>query len=149
MPVKTRVKAGLIASNFGAKGFLKSLIYLTHGGAAMIAQRRTLEEHQHTIIPAASKPACASQVRVFDGETAESLPAPLGSITAFTQNPIGEVRVPSCDLNSNGTDDIIVSPGPGKAPEMRVFDGGPAAAAVRLLPRLQPAVPRRCLRRGL
>jgi hypothetical protein len=64
-----------------------------------------------------------SQGRVFDGETAELLPDPLGSFTAFTQNPIGEVRVASCDLNSDGTDDIIVSPGPGKAPEIRVFDG--------------------------
>jgi hypothetical protein len=35
------------------------------------------------------------------------LPPPLGSFTAFAQNPIGEVRVAGCDLNSDGTDDVI------------------------------------------
>ena len=28
-----------------------------------------------------------------------------------------------CDLNSDGTDDVIVGPGPGKASQMGVFDG--------------------------
>ena len=64
-----------------------------------------------------------SKVRVFDGETAQPLPGPLGSFTALTQNPGGEVRVAGCDFNRDGTDDIIVGPGVGKPPEVRVFDG--------------------------
>ncbi|MGH8557960.1 MAG: cadherin domain-containing protein, partial [Methylococcales bacterium] len=76
-----------------------------------------------TRVIAGSGAAGLSQVRVFDGDTAAPLPAPPGSFTAFTQNPGGEVRVAGCDLNSDGTDDIIVSPGAGKRPELRVFDG--------------------------
>jgi len=53
-----------------------------------------------------------SKVRVFDGTTAAPLPPPLGSFTALTQNPGGEVRVAGCDFN-DGTDDIIASPGLG------------------------------------
>ena len=64
-----------------------------------------------------------SKVRVFDGETAAPLPAPLGSFTALTQNPGGEVRVAGCDFNSDGTDDIIASPGLGTRAVVRVFDG--------------------------
>ena len=64
-----------------------------------------------------------SKVRVFDGTTATPLPPPLGSFTALTQNPAGEVRVAGCDFNSDGTDDIIASPGLGKRAEVRVFDG--------------------------
>ena len=64
-----------------------------------------------------------SKVRVFDGTTAAPFPGPLGSFTALTQNPGGEVRVAGCDFNSDGTDDIIVSPGLGKRAEVRVFNG--------------------------
>ncbi|MGH8531789.1 MAG: beta strand repeat-containing protein, partial [Gammaproteobacteria bacterium] len=64
-----------------------------------------------------------SKVRVFDGDTAAPLPGPLGSFTAFTQNPSGEVRVAGCDLNADGTDDIVVGPGVQKRPEVRVFNG--------------------------
>ena len=64
-----------------------------------------------------------SKMRVFDGEMAQPLPAPLGSFTALTQNPGGEVRVAGCDFNSDGTDDIIARPGVGKRAEVRVFDG--------------------------
>ena len=38
---------------------------------------------------------------------------------AFT----GGARVVTGDVNGDGTDDIIVAPGPGGSPEIKVFDG--------------------------
>ncbi len=64
-----------------------------------------------------------SQVRVFGGDTAAPLPAPLGFFTALTQNPGGEVRGASCDINNDGTDDIVVGAGLGKRADVRVFNG--------------------------
>jgi hypothetical protein len=63
------------------------------------------------------------EVRVFDGETATPLPPPFGSFLAFSQSFLGGVRVAACDLNQDGSTDIIVGRGPGAQPEVRTFDG--------------------------
>jgi hypothetical protein len=63
------------------------------------------------------------EVRVFDGVTAAPLPPPLGSFLAFNQGFLGGVRVAACDLNQDGSTDIIAGRGPGAQPEVRTFDG--------------------------
>ena len=64
-----------------------------------------------------------SKVGVFDGQTA----TPLLSITAFTQNPGGEVRVAGCDFTADGINEIIAGTGLGTRAEVRVFNGATGA----------------------
>jgi streptogramin lyase len=64
-----------------------------------------------------------------DGQIAPA--ALLASFFAFAPNFTGGVRVAADDLNSDGLTDIIVTPGPGGGPNIRVIDG---AKLSQLLP---------------
>ena len=56
-----------------------------------------------------------------------ALPGTLGSFTAFTQNPGGEVRVAACDFTADGINEIIAGTGLGTRAEVRVFNGATGA----------------------
>jgi hypothetical protein len=62
-------------------------------------------------------------VNVFDGKTN----AYKFTIIAYETNFTGGVRVATGDVNGDGIPDIICAPGPGRAPEIRVFDGNTGA----------------------
>lgn len=58
-------------------------------------------------------------VKVFSGSTEAELQSFLAYETQFS----GGVRVAVGDINGDGRDDILTSPGSGAAPHVRVFDG--------------------------
>jgi hypothetical protein len=58
-------------------------------------------------------------VRIIDLQTG----AELFSFFAFTPGFTGGVRVAAADVNGDGIADVIVSPGPGGGPHVRIFDG--------------------------
>ena len=65
------------------------------------------------------------EVRVFDGTNPALL---LRSFDAFISSFRGGVRVAACDLNQDGTTDILAGRGPGAQPEVRAFNGLTGAA---------------------
>jgi subtilisin-like proprotein convertase family protein len=63
-------------------------------------------------------------VRVFDGATGTPLAGPLGGgFFAYAPAFTGGAFVACADMNNDGVPDIIVGPGPGGGPHVRVFDG--------------------------
>ncbi|MGQ0591982.1 MAG: beta strand repeat-containing protein, partial [Gammaproteobacteria bacterium] len=60
------------------------------------------------------------EVRVFDGTNPTLV---LRSFDAFNSSFLGGVRVAACDLNQDGTSDILAGRGPGAQPEVRAFNG--------------------------
>lgn len=64
-------------------------------------------------------PGHAPDVRVFDGRTG----AMIRSFFAYQPFFNGGVHVATADMNADGYDDVITSPGPGHGPDVRVFDG--------------------------
>ena len=66
------------------------------------------------------------RVRVF----ADARGRPRFDFFAFDENFRGGVRVAVADLNGDGVSDIVVAPGPGMAPLVRVFDGRDASLLV-------------------
>lgn len=67
----------------------------------------------------AAGPGGAPHVRAFDYQgNAESNPA---ALFAFSQSFRGGVHVAACDVDANGTDDIVTGIGPGEQPWVRVF----------------------------
>jgi hypothetical protein len=69
-------------------------------------------------------PGGAPHVRVFDGLTGDPLPGTLGS-GFFPYDPgfVGGAFLACDDFNLDGVPDIVVAPGPGGGPHVRVFDG--------------------------
>ncbi|MGH8507185.1 MAG: FG-GAP repeat domain-containing protein, partial [Gammaproteobacteria bacterium] len=65
----------------------------------------------------------SSQVRVFDGTTAQQLTAPIGTFQAFPSHYRGGVRVASCDFNNDGVSDVVAGAGAGNRPLVRVYSG--------------------------
>ena len=63
-------------------------------------------------------PGGGPRVRVFDGQTGN----PGADFFAFSPSFQGGVTLASTDFGREGNDDIIVGPGPGGSPEVRVFD---------------------------
>jgi hypothetical protein len=61
----------------------------------------------------------APQVRVFNGRTG----ADLRSFFAYELNFKGGVRVASGDVNGDGRADLTTSPGPGRSPQIKNFNG--------------------------
>lgn len=59
------------------------------------------------------------RVKVYDGQSGVEK----FSFLAYEANFQGGVRVATADLNGDGVMDIITSPGPGRSPLVRVFDG--------------------------
>jgi hypothetical protein len=57
-------------------------------------------------------------VRVFDADTG----AEQSHFLAYSHSMRGGVRVAVGDVNNDGTQDIVTSPGPGAAPVVRIFD---------------------------
>jgi hypothetical protein len=69
-------------------------------------------------------PGGAPHVRVFDGRFGDPLPGTLGS-GFFPYDPgfVGGAFLACGDFNLDGVPDIVVAPGPGGGPHVRVFDG--------------------------
>ena len=61
----------------------------------------------------------APRVDVYDSSTKTALFSFYAYDTSFT----GGVRVATGDFNGDGVDDIVTVPGPGGAPNLRIFDG--------------------------
>jgi hypothetical protein len=73
----------------------------------------------------ASGPGSAPRVRVLSGK--DNFQTELFSFNAaklgYSASFRGGLRVAAGDINSDGNDDIIVAPGPGAVPEVKVFSG--------------------------
>jgi len=65
----------------------------------------------------------AAVVKVYDAETAELLT----TVAPFGNSFKGGVRVATGDLNCDGLPDVIVAPGPGNDPAVKIYDGAPDA----------------------
>jgi hypothetical protein len=74
-------------------------------------------------IIAAAGPGGGPHVRVFDGRTGAQIPGPLGSFFAYAAAFSGGVNVAAGDVNGDGYEDVIVAPGAGGGPHVRVFSG--------------------------
>src|SRR5262249_24500930 len=61
----------------------------------------------------------APVVNVYNSNSHELL----ASITAYDRTYLGGVRVATGDVNGDGFDDVIVAPGAGAAPHVKVYDG--------------------------
>lgn len=58
-----------------------------------------------------------SLVRIFQSDGTQK-----GEFTAYDQSFKGGVKVASCDLNNDGTDEIITGPGQGTGPSVRIYN---------------------------
>jgi hypothetical protein len=72
-------------------------------------------------------PGGGPNVKVFSGTNL----AVLRNFLAFDAGFTGGVRVAAADLNGDGRADIITAPGPGGAPQVRVFSGVPALTMIQ------------------
>ncbi|HRQ65394.1 MAG TPA: VCBS repeat-containing protein [Xanthomonadaceae bacterium] len=66
-------------------------------------------------------PGGGGRVNVFSGRDQSFL----GGFLAYGENHEGEVRVAAGDIDGDGRAEVIVAPGPGRSPEVRVFGGQP------------------------
>lgn len=73
-------------------------------------------------------PGGGPHVRMFDGPTGAPLAGVLGSgFYAYETTFSGGVNIAIADLNNDGKGDVVTAPGPGRAPEVRIFNGLTAA----------------------
>lgn len=91
---------------------------LSFTGGVFVAAGDTTGLGRADIITGADSGA-APHVKVFNGSTL----AELQSFFAYPAQFTGGVRVASGDVNGDGRDEILTTPGNGAAPHMRVFDG--------------------------
>jgi hypothetical protein len=68
------------------------------------------------------------KVRVFNGQTGAVVSGWVGGFNPFTGTTYGGVRVAAGDVNGDGRAEIIVSPGAGASPQVKVYN--PAAPNV-------------------
>ena len=67
-------------------------------------------------------PGSKPRVRVFDAATHAQLAGPIGNFYAFAKSFTGGVNVAVGDVNGDHVADIIVGPGAGTAPTVKVYD---------------------------
>jgi hypothetical protein len=116
-------------SGSSSLGFLQSrLLFIAAGGTTYRIQvggffgsqgTAVLNIHALPILVTGADAGGGPHVRVFDALTG---PEKFGFF-AFNPAFTGGVRVAMGDVNGDGTPDIIVGPGPGGGPHVRVFDG--------------------------
>jgi hypothetical protein len=70
----------------------------------------------------ATGPGGGPHIKVFDGATGAILPGPIGNFFAFDAGFTGGVVVGTADVNCDGRADILVAPGPGGGPHVRIID---------------------------
>jgi hypothetical protein len=87
------------------------------GGVFVAAGDIRAEGHAEIITGAG--PGGGPHVRIFDGLTL----ADEGNLFAFDRTFAGGVRVAVANRGADGLLDLVVSPGPGGAPQVRVFHG--------------------------
>lgn len=68
-------------------------------------------------------PGMGPRVRIFDGNTCRRVSGPRGDFLAYRANFQGGVYVAAGDVNGDDRADIIVGPGAGGRPVVRIFDG--------------------------
>ena len=73
-------------------------------------------------------PGGGPHVRVFDGTTGAPLAGPLGSFFAYDPRFTGGVFVAAADLTDDDRADLVIGPGPGGGPHVRVLDAATGAS---------------------
>lgn len=73
-------------------------------------------------IATAAGPGGGPHVRVFDGQTGQQLPEPIGSFMAFDASLRSGIQIAAGDVNGDGRADLIVTPDFGADPRVLVFD---------------------------
>ncbi|QGJ71336.1 Hypothetical protein PBC10988_30410 [Planctomycetales bacterium 10988] len=66
-------------------------------------------------------PGGGPHIRVFSGTTGAQMPGPATNFYAYAPNVLTGIYVASGDVNNDGLDDIITSPGAGGGPHVQVF----------------------------
>jgi len=74
------------------------------------------------LIVGADYAAAPYQVRVYNGATGTVLPGWAGGFKPYAGTTFGGVRVAAGDVNGDGRDDVIVSPGAGASPQVKVYN---------------------------
>jgi hypothetical protein len=69
-------------------------------------------------------------VKVFDGSSGNQLAGPIGNFLAYDAAFTGGVRVAASDVNGDGMADVVTTPGPGRSPDLRIFDAASTTGPV-------------------
>jgi len=72
---------------------------------------------------AATGTGAGPEIRVFDGVTGQQLGGAFADVVPFDPKFKGGVYVAVGDVNADGLEDVIVAPGPGGTPHVKVYDG--------------------------
>jgi hypothetical protein len=87
----------------------------------------SIERFNHVDVLATAPDAGTSApavVKLYDAETGDLL----SQISPFENSFKGGVRVATGDINCDGLPDVIVAPGPGRDPVVKIYDGSPDAS---------------------
>jgi hypothetical protein len=87
----------------------------------------------HAEIITSPGPGGGPHVRVFDGATGEPLAGPLGSFFAYAPGFTGGVFVAAADFNDDGRADLVIGPGAGGGPHVRLLDALTGASRAEFL----------------
>ena len=74
-------------------------------------------------IVTAPGPTGGPHIRVFDGRNGQLLPGTIGNFFAYPSHVTTGLYVAAGDVNGDGRADIMVAPGPGGGPHVKVFSG--------------------------
>ncbi len=78
----------------------------------------------HSDIVVGSGPGVASEVKVIDGAMlAQGKAVATADFMPYDPAFLGGVTVATADITGSGHDDVVVAPGPGGGPDVKVFDG--------------------------